>query len=85
MRVIIQENYEKLSRWAAEHIANAINAHKGKGPFVLGLPTGSSPLGVYRNLIGMNKIGKVSFRNVVTFNMDEYVGLEREHEQSYWH
>ena len=85
MRVVIQDNYEKLSRWAAEHIAAAINAHKGPRPFVLGLPTGSSPLGVYKKLIEMNKAGKVSFKNVVTFNMDEYVGLDHDHDQSYWY
>ena len=52
-------------------------------PFVLGLPTGSTPLGTYRNLIDLNKKGKVSFENVVTFNMDEYVGLDEKHDQSY--
>ncbi|MGX8682001.1 MAG: glucosamine-6-phosphate deaminase, partial [Spirochaetales bacterium] len=85
MRVVIQENYEKMSRWAAEHIAKAINSHKEARPFVLGLPTGSSPLGVYKKLIEMNKAGKVSFKNVVTFNMDEYVGLDHDHDQSYWY
>ena len=85
MRVIIQENYEKMSRWAAGHIADAINSHKEARPFVLGLPTGSSPIGVYKKLIEMNKAGKVSFRNVVTFNMDEYVGLDHDHDQSYWY
>ena len=85
MKLIIKDNYEAMSEWAAQHIANAINNHKENRPFVLGLPTGSSPLGVYRNLIKMNKEGKVTFKNVVTFNMDEYVGLPREHEQSYWY
>ena len=85
MKLIIKDNYEAMSDWAAEHIANAINSHKENRPFVLGLPTGSSPLGVYKRLIAMNKAGKVSFRNVVTFNMDEYVGLPREHDQSYWY
>ena len=70
---------------AAQHIANAINNHKEDRPFVLGLPTGSSPLGVYKRLSEMNKAGKVTFKNVVTFNMDEYVGLPREHDQSYWY
>lgn len=83
MRVIIQENYEKMSVWSARHIADAINQKRGRG-FVLGLPTGSTPLGTYKELIKMNKAGKVSFKDVVTFNMDEYVGLPREHEQSYW-
>ena len=89
MRVVIQENYGKMCRWAANYIASRINAHetgreKGR-PFVLGLPTGSSPIGVYRELIRMNRAGEVSFANVVTFNMDEYLGLPREHEQSYWY
>ena len=85
MRVIIQKDYDKMCLWAANHIMDAINAHKEDRPFVLGLPTGSSPLGVYKYLAGFNKEGKVSFKNVVTFNMDEYEGLPREHEQSYWH
>ena len=85
MRVVIQENYEKMCKWAAEYIAARINAHEGDRPFVLGLPTGSSPLGVYAELIRKNKAGEVSFKNVVTFNMDEYLGLPREHDQSYWY
>ncbi|MBP1587588.1 MAG: glucosamine-6-phosphate deaminase [Clostridia bacterium] len=83
MRVIIQDNYDKMSKWAAEYIAARINGHKEARPFVLGLPTGSSPIGVYRELIKMNREGRVSFRNVVTFNMDEYVGLPEDHDQSY--
>ncbi len=85
MRVVIQENYEKMCRWAADYIAAKINAHKEGRPFILGLPTGSSPLGVYRELIKKNKSGEISFRNVVTFNMDEYVGLPHDHDQSYWY
>lgn len=85
MRVIIQENYENMSLWAAHYIADKINNHKEKRPFVLGLPTGSSPIGVYKELIKLNKEGKVSFKNVVTFNMDEYVGLPHEHDQSYYY
>ena len=71
MKLIIKNDYEAMCEWAANHIADAINAHKESRPFVLGLPTGSSPLGVYRRLIEMNKAGKVTFKNVVTFNMDE--------------
>lgn len=86
MRVIIQKDYEKLCKWASEYIVSRINKAKPTKdkPFVLGLPTGSSPLGVYRNLIKSNQEGKVSFENVVTFNMDEYVGLSKEHPESYW-
>lgn len=85
MKLIIKNNYSDVSAWTAQHIADAINNHKGDRPFVLGLPTGSSPLGTYQKLIEMNKAGQVSFKNVVTFNMDEYVGLPREHDQSYWY
>ena len=84
MKVVIQKDYDKMSEWAARHIISAINAHTEDRPFVLGLPTGSSPLGVYKRLVEANKAGKVSFKNVVTFNMDEYVGLPREHHESYW-
>ncbi|THH12673.1 hypothetical protein EW146_g7478 [Bondarzewia mesenterica] len=52
-------------------------------PFVLGLPTGSSPIPTYKHLIKLVKDGKLSFQNVVTFNMDEYVGLSRGHPESY--
>jgi glucosamine-6-phosphate deaminase len=87
MRIIIHNNYEGLSKWTAYYIANAINrfAPKPGKPFVLGLPTGSSPLGTYRELIRLCKRGKVSFKNVVTFNMDEYVGLPEDHPESYHH
>ena len=85
MRVVIQDDYEKMSLWAANYIAAKITAHKEDRPFVLGLPTGSSPIGVYRELIRKNQAGELSFRNVVTFNMDEYLGLPRDHDQSYWY
>ncbi|MDO5702673.1 MAG: glucosamine-6-phosphate deaminase [Lachnospiraceae bacterium] len=85
MRVVIQDDYGKMSRWAAVYIADRIRAHKEDRPFVLGLPTGSSPIGVYREFVRMNKAGELSFENVVTFNMDEYLGLPREHDQSYWY
>ena len=85
MRVIIEPDYANLSRWAAEYVAARINEAKptAEKPFKLGCPTGSSPLGLYKHLIEMNKAGKVAFQNVVTFNMDEYVGLPEEHPESY--
>lgn len=87
MRLIIQNDYELISRWTANYIAERINQAKPDRdkPFVLGLPTGSTPLGTYRNLIELYRTGKVSFQHVVTFNMDEYVGISKEHEQSYYH
>ena len=86
MRLIIQPDYEKISSWAANYIVSKINtfAPTGDKPFVLGLPTGSSPIGTYRELIRLYNEGKVSFKNVVTFNMDEYVGIPREHPESYY-
>ncbi len=86
MRVIIQNDYERASAWAAAYVAKSINVFKPtpRKPFVLGLPTGSSPLGMYKELIRLNKAKKVTFANVVTFNMDEYVGLPKSHPQSYY-
>lgn len=85
MRLIIESDYEKLSQWAANHVVERINAAGPTAghPFVLGLPTGSSPEGMYRRLVEAYKTGKVSFRHVITFNMDEYVGLPEEHPESY--
>ncbi|MBO6287073.1 MAG: glucosamine-6-phosphate deaminase, partial [Prevotella sp.] len=85
MRVIIEPDYEQLSRWAAEHVIKRINDFNPtpERKFVLGLPTGSSPVGMYRNLVKACKEGRVSFKNVLTFNMDEYVGLPEEHPESY--
>jgi len=85
MRIIIQENYAALSKWAAYYITARINQFKPAKdrPFVLGLPTGSSPIGTYENLVELHRQGKVSFKDVVTFNMDEYVGLAENHPQSY--
>ena len=85
MRLIIEKDYDQLSKWAAEHVIERINKfnptpdHK----FVLGLPTGSSPIGMYRALAEACKEGRVSFKNVLTFNMDEYVGLPESHPESY--
>jgi glucosamine-6-phosphate deaminase len=85
MRVIMQPNYEAVSKWAACYVAKKINdfGPNESKPFVLGLPTGSSPLGMYRELINLNKAGKVTFKNVVTFNMDEYVNIPQDHPESY--
>ena len=86
MRVIIEPNYELVSKWAANYVASRINKFgpSEAKPFVLGLPTGSSPLGMYKELITLNKDGVVSFKNVVTFNMDEYVKLAEDHPESYY-
>lgn len=85
MRVIIEPNYEKMSQWAANHIVCRINEFKptAEKPFILGLPTGSTPIGTYKCLIKAYEEGKVSFKNVVTFNMDEYVRIPEDHPESY--
>ncbi len=85
MRLIIKNNYNDCAKWTADYIAaKIINAKpSAEKPVVLGLPTGSTPLGVYKRLIELNQKGIISFKNVITFNMDEYVGLEASHPQSY--
>ena len=85
MRLIIESDYQKMSEWAAEHVIARINAANptAEKPFVLGLPTGSSPEGMYAHLVKANKEGRVSFKNVLTFNMDEYVNLPEDHPESY--
>ena len=77
MRLIIEDTQENAGRWAARYIVEQINKKQAAGgTFVLGLTT-------YKELIALNKAGKVSFKDVVTFNMDEYVGLPEEHPESY--
>lgn len=85
MRVIIEQTPQTVGKWVAAHIVARIKAHQAANerPFVLGLPTGSTPLTTYAELIRLYKAGEISFRNVVTFNMDEYVGLPVEHPESY--
>ena len=91
MRLIIHDNYLALSKWVAYYIAKKIKDFRPtkNKPFILGLPTGSSPLGTYQQLVNLHKEGKISFKNVITFNMDEYVGLPEDHSESYhyfmWH
>lgn len=86
MRLIIQPDYLNVSEWVANYVASSILKFSPTDdkPFVLGLPTGSSPLGMYKHLIKLYKQEVVSFQNVVTFNMDEYVGLPQNHPQSYY-
>ncbi|MDR2394893.1 MAG: glucosamine-6-phosphate deaminase [Treponema sp.] len=85
MRLVIHKDYQEASRWAASYIVDRIKGFdpRPERPFVLGLPTGSSPLGIYQELIRAYREGQVSFARVVTFNMDEYVGLGPDHPQSY--
>ncbi len=85
MRLIPVQTKVEVGLWTARYIADRINkfAPTAERPFVLGLPTGSTPLATYKRLIELHKAGEVSFENVVTFNMDEYVGIPSDHPQSY--
>jgi glucosamine-6-phosphate deaminase len=82
MRVIILEHPQQVSERAADILCATV-ARKPNA--VLGLATGSTPLDTYRLLVERHRQGTVSFRNVTTFNLDEYVGLPPEHPQSYHH
>ena len=85
MRVIILKNREEIGKWSAYKIAKRILKFNptAEKPFVLGLPTGSTPLGTYKELINLYNEGVISFEHIISFNMDEYVGLSPEHSQSY--
>ncbi|KAG0165995.1 Glucosamine-6-phosphate isomerase 1 [Apophysomyces sp. BC1015] len=85
MRLIVRQDYDEVSSYSAYYVKERINQFQpSKGrPFVLGLPTGSSPMEVYHKLVEFYAAGEVSFEHVVTFTMDEYVGLPRDHPQSY--
>ncbi|KAF9191511.1 Glucosamine-6-phosphate isomerase 2 [Haplosporangium sp. Z 767] len=85
MRLVIRQDYEAVSYHVAKYVKERIRefAPTATKPFVLGLPTGSSPVGVYRNLVRFHQAGELSFQHIITFNMDEYVGLPRDHPESY--
>jgi len=80
IRIYEEENYEMMSQRAARFMAAQVLA---KPDSVLGLATGSSPVGMYTELAKKNAEGKITFRNVRTVNLDEYYGLDPAHEQSY--
>lgn len=85
MRLIPLDVPAQVAQWAAQHIVARIKAFNPTAdkPFVLGLPTGGTPVETYNALIAMHKAGEISFKHVVTFNMDEYVGLPTAHPESY--
>ena len=82
MKLITIDNYEELSKVAARELASTI---KEKPNAILGLATGGSPVGMYKELIKMYQDGELDFSKIKTVNLDEYVGLNPEHEQSYRH
>ena len=80
MEIIIKSDYSEISSDSAMIVANQI---KTKPNTVLGLATGSTPLGLYKELIQLHLNEGLDFSNVITFNLDEYVGLSNDHPQSY--
>ena len=80
MEFIILKDYEEMSAYAANLIKERINA---KPNMVLGLATGSTPEKTYENLIEMNKSKQVSFKDIKSVNLDEYIGISGDHDQSY--
>lgn len=80
MKIIVTKNYEELSKAAANEMAKVVTE---KANAILGLATGGSPIGMYKELIRMNNAGEIDFSQVTTVNLDEYVGLSGEHNQSY--
>src|SRR5690349_1994353 len=82
MLVILQQSYDELSREAARTVASAVR----KKPFLtLGLATGHTMIGMYQELVRMHHREGLDFSGVVTFNLDEYVGLPPNHPQSFHH
>lgn len=80
MEAFVCRSYEELSRKAALAVANVLNT---KPNAVLGMATGSTPLGLYQELVRMHEEESLDFSQVTTFNLDEYVGLPVTHDQSY--
>ena len=80
MKIIVTESYEEMSRKGAEYIAALL---KSKPDCILGLATGSTPVGMYKCLSEMNKAGEITFKGVTSFNLDEYYPLAPDHDQSY--
>ena len=76
MKVIITENYQEMSQKAAEILINLV---KDNPNAILGLATGSTPIGTYQNLADMNKAGKLDFSKVKSFNLDEYYPIKNCH------
>ena len=76
MKIVVCENYEEMSKVGANIIADLL---KAKPDCILGLATGSTPVGMYKELTKMNKAGEITFKDVTSFNLDEYVGLPESH------
>ena len=80
MKILIVKDYDEISKIAAEELGKVVN---DKPEAILGLATGGTPIGMYKELIKMYKEKEIDFSKVTTVNLDEYVGLSGEHDQSY--
>lgn len=80
LKIIVCENYEEMSRQAAKIVSSQLIV---KPNSILGLATGSTPIGLYQNLIQMNQKGEIDFSEVKTFNLDEYYPIKKSNDQSY--
>ena len=80
IKVIVVKDYEELSNKAYDIMKKVLSNDKP----VLGLATGSSPIGLYKNMINDYNNGNTSYKNVITFNLDEYANLDKNHSQSYY-
>lgn len=82
MRILVCKNYDEMSKKAAQIIASQVTL---KPDSILGLATGSTPIGMYKNLVEMYNDGNLDFSDVKSFNLDEYYKLPRENDQSYYY
>ena len=80
MRVIVAKDYDEMSRKAADLV---ISLMQEKPQLKFGLATGSTPEGLYKNLIKANKEGEINFKYASSVNLDEYVGIDKQNDQSY--
>ncbi len=82
MKKVVFDTYEELSKYAANMVASELNS---KPHYILGLPTGGTPVGMYKEIAELYNKGVIDFSDVTTFNLDEYLGLEQSHDQSYYY
>ena len=82
MKIFIAENNEEFDAIGAKIVADEI---KSKANATIGFATGSTPIGLYKKLVAMYDNGELSFKDITTFNLDEYVGLQKTHDQSYYY
>lgn len=80
MKVIVCKNYKEMSEQGAKIVADVMTK---KPNAILGLATGSTPVGMYQELIALNKAGKIDFKNITTVNLDEYYPIDPTNDQSY--